>query len=406
MARKPKQVQKYNWSGTDKKGSKLKGESLGQSVSHVKAELRSQGVTPSSVKLKPKPLFGEKKQKITTKDITIFARQLATMIKSGVPLIQGFDIVTNGHENPQMRELLGAVRADVSSGNSLGSSLAKHPKHFDELFSNLVKSGEASGTLETMLDRVATYMEKSEAIKGKIKSATFYPISIVAVSVIVTMVLLLFVVPQFAEIFSSFGAELPAITLFVVNLSEKTQEYWWVFVGAVFIAFKLFQRARANSPSFARKVDAWLLNAPIFGTIFTKAAIARFARTLSTMFAAGVPMIEAMEQVAGAVGNLVYYDAILRMRDEVSTGQRLNTTMIKTQLFPTMVTQMIAIGEESGAVDEMLSRVADFYEEEVDVAVDGLSALIEPIILVVLGIILGGLILAMYMPIFQMGSVV
>lgn len=404
-AKKQAEQQVFEYVGMDKSGNKVKGQVSGRSMVHVKAELRAQGVRPTRVAKKKKSLFTEKKQKIEAKDITIFSRQLATMMSSGVPLVQGMDIVSQGHENPSMRELLIAVRNDIAAGVSLGDSLAKHPKYFDDLFCNLVRSGEKSGTLESMLGRIALYKEKTEAIKSKIKKALFYPIAVIVVAFVVTLILLLFVVPQFQELFEGFGAELPAFTQMVVNMSEFVQEWWYIVIGIIVAAVMAFTRTRASSPSFARKVDRALLKAPIFGDIFTKAAIARYARTLATMFAAGVPLIDAMEQVSGATGNLIYSDAILKMREEVATGQRLTASMIRTNLFPTMVNQMVSIGEESGALDQMLSKVADFYELEVDDAIDGLSSLIEPLIMAILGIVLGGLIFAMYLPIFQMGDV-
>lgn len=404
-AKKKQQAEQvFEYVGMDKSGKKIKGQVTGKSLVHVKAELRAQGVRPTRVLKKKKSLFGDKKQKIVAKDITIFSRQLATMMSSGVPLVQGMNIVASGHENPQMRELLNSVKADIAAGTSLGDSLAKYPKYFDELFCNLVRSGEKSGTLEAMLERIALYKEKTDAIKGKIKKAMFYPIAVIVVAFVVTLILLMFVVPQFQELFEGMGAELPAFTQMVVNISEMVQEWWWVVIGSVVALVIMFKRARASSPTFARKVDQTLLKAPVFGDILTKAAIARYTRTMSTMFGAGVPLIEAMEQVSGATGNLIYGDAILKMREEVSTGQRLTAAMIRTNLFPTMVNQMVSIGEESGALDKMLSKVADFYEQEVDDAIDGLSSLIEPMIMAVLGVVLGGLIFAMYLPIFQMGD--
>lgn len=397
---------RYEWVGKDKKGNKVKGETVGATPTIVKAELRLKGITPTRVVKKAKPLFGEKKQKILAKDISVFARQLATMMTSGVPLVQGFDIVTAGHDNPEMRKLLGEVRADVSGGNGLGDSLAKHPEHFDDLFCNLVRSGEKSGTLETMLQRIATYKEKAEAIKSKIKKALFYPVAVVVVAFIVTAILLLFVVPQFEELFAGMGAELPAFTQFVINLSRGFVDIWYLVFGGIFLAIFAFKRALKTSEAFAYKFDVWLLKAPVVGDILDKASVARFTRTLGIMFAAGVPLIQAMEQVAGAVGNRMYAKRVLEMKDDVATGQRVAAAMAKTNAFPPMVVQMVAIGEESGALDNMLNKVADFYEEEVDDAIAGLSSLLEPIIMAVLGVVLGGLILAMYLPIFQMGNAV
>lgn len=395
----------YTWVGKDKAGNKVKGETVAGTPAKVKAELRLKGISPTKVVKKPKPLFGEKKAKITAKDISVFSRQLATMMSSGVPLIQGFDIVMAGHDNPSMRDLLQKVRADVSGGNGLGDSLAKHPKYFDELFCNLVRSGEKSGTLETMLDRIATYKEKSEAMKSKLKKAMFYPIAVIVVAFVVTAILLLFVVPQFEELFSSMGAELPALTQFVVGLSRGLASNWYIIFGGIGLAIWGFFRALKTSEPFAFKMDSLALRLPVFGDILDKGSVARFARTLGIMFAAGVPLIDAMTQVAGAVGNRLYASKILAMREEVSTGQRLAVSMENARQFPPMVVQMVSIGEESGALDGMLNKVADFFEQEVDDAIDGLSSLIEPIIMAVLGVILGTLILAMYLPIFQLGDV-
>jgi type IV pilus assembly protein PilC len=396
----------FLWTGTDRGGVKIKGQTIAKSPILVKAELRSQGITPLQVRKKPKPLFNTQPKKATPKDVTVFSRQLATMIASGVPMVQGLEIASEGHGTVEMRDTLKTVREDVSGGNSLGDSLAKHPKLFDDLFCNLVRSGEASGTLDAMLDRVATYQEKTQAIKSKIKKALFYPIAVIVVAFVVLVVLLLFVVPQFEALFKDFGAQLPAFTRFVIDLSRTFQKWWYIIFGGLAAAGMVFVRARQRSPTFARQVDQWLLDMPTFGSIFTKAAIARYARTLSTMFAAGVPLVDAMGRVSDATGNLIYHDAILRMRDDVATGQRLNTTMNKTQLFPNMVVQMVAIGEESGALDAMLGKVADFYEMEVDDAIDALSSLIEPLIISFLGVVIGGLLVAMYLPIFQMGSII
>lgn len=395
----------FLWTGIDKAGAKVKGQALSKSPALVKAELRSQGIKPLQVKVKPKPLI-DRPKKITSRDVTIFSRQLATMIASGVPLVQGLAIVGDGHQNQRMREMVLTVHDDVAGGSRLGDALAKHPKQFDDLYCNLVRSGEASGTLEAMLDRIAAYQEKTEAIKSKIKKAMFYPIAVIVVAVVVVAVLLLFVVPQFEELFASFGAELPAFTRLVINMSRGLQRWWYVGFGSIALVIYALIQARKRSPKFARQVDQLLLNLPTLGPIFTKAAIARYARTLSTMFSAGVPLVEAMERVSDATGSLIYHDAIVRMREEVASGQRLNVSMFKTQLFPAMVIQMVAIGEESGSLDLMLGKVGDFYEMEVDDAIDGLSSLIEPLIISVLGVVLGGLIVAMYLPIFKMGEVV
>ncbi len=396
----------YIWEGMNKQGKRAKGELMGSTTALVKADLRRQGITPLKVKKKPKSLFGAKKKKITAGDISVFSRQLATMMSAGVPLVQAFEIVGKGHENPSMQDLIMDVKNTVEGGSSLAEALAKHPLYFDDLYCNLVHAGEQAGILETLLDKIATYKEKVEAIKGKIKKALFYPAAIVVVSFIITAILLIFVIPQFESMFTSFGGDLPALTKFVVELSKVFQEWWWAifsaFGGAIYGMAQLKKRSR----KFNEIVDRAILKLPIIGDIITKATIARFARTLSTMFAAGMPLVEAMETVANASGNYVYTNAILGMKDEVATGQMINVCMRETGLFPNMVVQMLAIGEETGSVDSMLAKVADFYEEEVDNMVDGLSSLLEPLIMAVLGVLIGGLVIAMYLPIFKMGAVV
>jgi type IV pilus assembly protein PilC len=396
----------FTWTGTDKKGARVKGESRASNPSMVKADLRRQGIKPVKVSKKSALFSSTKKKKILPKDIAIFTRQLATMMSAGVPLVQSFEIIGRGHENPSMQELILTIKSDVESGSTLADSLAKHPLHFDELVCNLVSAGEQAGILEGLLDKIATYKEKTEAIKAKIKKALFYPVAVIVVAFIVTAILLIFVVPQFQELFQGFGADLPAFTQMVVGLSEWMQSSWWALVLGIGGAIYGFGQAKKRSPKFAHGLDRVLLKSPIVGEIVTKAIIARYARTLSTMFAAGVPLVEAMESVAGAAGNQVYTNAIMKMRDNVATGQQLQLAMTQTQLFPNMVVQMVAIGEESGSLDAMLGKVADFYEQEVDDAVDGLSSLLEPLIMGVLGILVGGLIIAMYLPIFKMGSVV
>ena len=396
----------FVWEGTDKKGARTKGELKGMSVALVKAELRRQGINPLKVKKKPKPLFGGSKKKITAKDIAVFSRQMATMMSSGVPLVQSFEIIGRGHDNPGMQDLIMTIKADVESGSSLSEALAKHPRHFDELYCNLVRAGEQAGILETLLHKIALYKEKTEAIKGKIKKAMFYPTAVIVAAFIVTVILLYFVVPQFESLFKGFGADLPALTQMVINMSVIVQNYWWAMLGAIGGGVFAFIEAKKRSPKFNHFLDRLSLQFPIIGDIVNKATIARYARTLATMFAAGVPLVEAMTTVAGAAGNIVYTNAILRMRDEVSTGVSLQMGMRQTGLFPNMVVQMVAIGEESGSLDAMLAKVADFYEEEVDNAVDGLSSLLEPMIMGFLGVIIGGLVIAMYLPIFKMGEVV
>lgn len=398
----------FIWEGKDSKGQKAQGETMGTSVALVKADLRRQGINPTKVRKKPKPLFGGGggKTKITAADISIFARQLATMMDSGVPLVQSFDIIGKGHENVGMSTLLNAVKTDIEGGTTLSEALAKHPLQFDELFCNLVQAGEHAGILDSILDKIATYKEKTEAIKSKIKKAMTYPIAIMVVAFIITVILLIFVIPQFEQLFSGFGADLPAMTKFVVKMSEWMQAYWWALFAGIGITVKVGLEAKKRSKAFNIFLDKYLLKAPIVGAILHKAAIARYARTLSTMFAAGVPLVEAMDSVSGAVGNVVYREAVIKMRDEVSTGTQINVAMKQANLFPHMVIQMTAIGEEAGSVDTMLSKVADFYEAEVDDAVDNLTALLEPMIMAFLGVVIGGLVIAMYLPIFQMGKVV
>ena len=395
----------FAWEGTDKKGKKVKGESNASNPAMVKADLRRQGIRPVKVR-KKSTLFSSTKKKILPKDIAIFTRQLSTMMGAGVPLVQSFEIIGRGHENPSMQELIMTIKADVESGGTLADSLRKHPLFFDELVCNLVAAGEQAGILEGLLDKIATYKEKTEAMKAKIKKALTYPAAVVVVAFIVTAILLIFVVPTFEDLFEGFGADLPAFTQMVIHLSEWMQSNWWIVIMGVSGTIYGFNQGKKRSPKFAHTLDRLILKAPIFGEIVTKAIIARFARTMSTMFAAGVPLVEAMESVAGASGNQVYKEAILGMRDNVSTGQQRQLTMQQTGLFPNMVVQMVAIGEESGSLDGMLAKVADFYEEEVDNAVDNLSSLLEPIIMAILGVLVGGLIVAMYLPIFKLGSVV
>ena len=396
----------YVYKGVDKKGKQIKGEVSGSSPAVVKAQLLKQGVRATNVRKKAKPLFGGGKRKITPQDIAIFTRQMATMMKAGVPLVQSFDIVADGVDNKTLGDLVRSIREDVAAGGSFASALAKHPKYFDELFCSLVEAGEQSGALETMLHRIAIYKEKTEQLKSKIKKALTYPIAVVVVAVIVTGILLVKVVPQFAETFSSFGANLPAFTLFVLGLSTLAQAYWLhflVILGAtIFGLGKLKQKSR----KFRNLLDRMILRVPIVGKIVYEAIIARFARTLSTTFAAGVPLIDSLTSVAGATGNSVYEDATFKIRDEVSTGTQLNAALRHSQVFPSMLIQMTAIGEESGALDDMLDKVATFYEDSVDNMVDNLTSLLEPMIMSILGVLVGGLLIAMYLPIFQLGNVV
>jgi type IV pilus assembly protein PilC len=396
----------FVWEGRDKQGKKIKGEMSGTSDALVKAMLRRQGINPMRVKKKPMPLFGGGGKKIGAKDIAILSRQLATMMSSGVPLVQSFEIVGKGHENPNMQKLILDIKGHVEAGNNLADALAKHPFYFDDLYVNLVRAGEAGGILETLLDKIATYKEKTEAIKGKIKKALFYPAAVLVMAFVVTAVLMIFVIPQFAALFNDFGADLPAMTLFVISLSNYFVDYWVFIFGGVAGAIWGFFQLKKRNRNFRHALERLSLKIPVIGDILIKATIARFARTLATLFAAGVPLVEAMDSVAGAAGNIVYGSAILRMRDEIATGTQLQASMRDSQLFPNMVDQMVAIGEESGSIDHMLGKVADFYEEEVDNAVDAMSSLMEPMIMAVLGVLIGGLVIAMYLPIFKMGQVV
>ena len=395
----------YLWQGTDKNGNKTKGEIQGSSQAPVKAQLRKQGVSPTKVKRKAKDLFGSRKQKIKPSNIAVFARQLATMMKSGIPLVQSFEIVGESLENPSMRELVGQIRDDVAAGNTFADCIRKHPRYFDELFSNLADAGEQSGTLETMLDRLATYKEKSEALKSKIKKAMNYPIAVVGIALVVTAILLIKVVPQFATTFSSFGADLPAFTLIVLGLSDLAIAHWWKVLIALVVTGYVFKEAKMRSVKVAHMVDRILLKLPIVCPILNSSCYARFTRTLSTTFSAGVPLVDALESVAGATGNIVYSTATRKIRDDVTTGQQLNFAIKNTTLFPAMITQMVGIGEESGALDGMLDKCAVYYEAEVDNAVDGPTALMEPMTMAVLGVLIGGLMIGMYLPIFQLGAV-
>lgn len=393
----------YLWEGKDKKGKVIKGEMRANGDSFVKATLRRQGI--NATKVKKKSGFSQN-GKVSEKDVTLFTRQLATMMKSGVPLLQAFDIVGKGHSNPAVSRLLASIKADVETGSSLSAAFRKYPLHFDNLFCNLVGAGEQAGILDTLLDRLATYKEKIIAIKGKIKTALMYPISILVVSFIITAVIMIFVVPAFKELFSSFGADLPGPTLVVMGLSDFFVSYWWAIFGAIGFGLWFFFYTWKRSDKMQATMDRLLLKLPIFGEVIRKATLARFARTLSTMFTAGVPLVEALDSVAGASGNRVYYDATKKIQSEISTGTSLTVAMQNSEVFPNMMLQMTAIGEESGALDSMLSKVADFYEGEVDDAVEGLSSLMEPIIMVVLGVLIGGLVIAMYLPIFKLGQVV
>ncbi|CAM5193542.1 type II secretion system F family protein [Alishewanella longhuensis] len=402
---KIKELQIFTYKGINRKGDRKTGEIKATSIAEAKALLRQQGVTPSGVKKKARSLFGDEKR-ITAADISIVTRQIATMLGAGVPLVQSIDLIANGSDNKSLRALMQKISVKIQAGLPLSETLREHPKYFDDLYCDLVKSGEQSGALDRIFDRIAIYKEKAEALKSKIKKAMFYPVAVLVVAAIVTSILLIFVVPQFAEIFGSFGAELPAFTLFVLGISELMQQYWWLVLGILIAAGFFTAKAYRNSLKFRFAADALLLKAPVIGNILNKAAVARYARTLSTTFAAGVPLIEALESSAGAAGNEIYKKAILEVRDEVSSGNQMHFSMKQTDRFPEMVIQMVAIGEESGALDSMLAKVANIYEQEVDDAVDGLTALLEPLIMAVLGVIIGGLIIAMYLPIFQLGNIV
>ncbi|WP_370981308.1 type II secretion system F family protein [Agaribacterium sp. ZY112] len=399
-------TQLYLYKGTDKKGNKVSGEVSSTSPSLAKAQLIKQGIRAKNVRKKPSPLFGNGGARIKPMDIALFTRQLATMMKAGVPLVQSFDIVAGGSDNKNLATLITEIKNEVASGTSFAASLRKKPKYFDDLFCNLIESGEQSGALETMLDRIATYKEKTEQLKAKIKKAMTYPTAVLVVAAVVTGILLVKVVPQFAETFASFGAELPAFTLFVLNLSEMAQANWLkILIGSGIAAF-CFSKAKEKSKGFRIFLDRLTLKLPIVGQIVYLSIIARFSRTLSTTFAAGVPLIDALTSVAGSTGNYIYEQAVLQIREEVSTGTQLNTAMTQTKVFPAMVIQMTSIGEESGALDEMLDKSAGYYEEQVDNMVDSLTALLEPMIMAVLGILVGGLMVAMYLPIFQIGQAI
>ncbi len=402
-----KQADIFTWTGTDKRGIKIKGQFRGGNPAADQGRLAQAGYQTDNGPQEEHALQNATaKKKIIPKDLAVFFRQLATMLSAGVPLVQSFDIIGRGHENAGMQELILKVKNEVESGTSLAESLAKHPLYFDDLVINLVNAGEQSGVLETLLDKIATYKEKTEILKAKIKKAMFYPTAVIIVAFIVTAILLIFVVPQFEALFSNFGADLPAFTRVVVNLSEFMQAYWWLIVGIIGAAVFAFLQGKKRSRKFGRILDRTILKMPIVGPIMHKAAIARYARTLATMFAAGVPLVEALQSVSGACGNVVYSDAVLMMKDSVATGQQLTFAMNQTGLFPNMVEQMVAIGEESGALDSMLSKVADFYEQEVDDAVDALTSLLEPLIMSILGVLIGGLVVAMYLPIFKMGAAI
>ncbi|WP_129136699.1 type II secretion system F family protein [Luteimonas sp. YGD11-2] len=399
-------LETFVWEGTDKRGKKMKGEQSAKNANLLKAELRRQGISPGVVRPKKKPLFGGTGKKITPKDIAVFSRQIATMIKSGVPIVQALEIIGNGHKNPKMADMINAIRVDIENGTAFAEALGKYPVQFDELTRNLVRVGESAGVLETVLDSIASYKENIETLKGKIKKALFYPITVIAVAIIVSAILLIFVVPQFESVFSNFGAELPAFTQMIVAASRFMVAYWWLILGIVLAAVFGFIYAYKRSPSLQHGMDRFVLKIPVIGQIMHNSAIARFSRTLATTFKAGVPLVEALESVAGATGNMVYEKATWLIRDDVSVGYPMNMAMKQVNLFPHMVVQMTAIGEEAGALDTMLFKVADFYEEEVNNAVDALASLIEPMIMIFIGVVVGGMVIGMYLPIFKLAAVV
>jgi len=400
------ELQTFTWVGIDKRGVKLKGEQQSKNASLVKADLRRQGINPQSVKAKGKPLFGKAGKAIKGRDIAIFSRQLATMMAAGVPMVQGFDIVAGGQSNPRMKDMLVDIKTEIEGGAALNEALGKYPVQFDELFRNLVRAGEGAGVLDTVLDTIATYQENIENIKGKIKKAMFYPAAVMAVALLVSCILLIFVIPQFETVFKNFGADLPAFTQMLVNMSRFMVAYWWMCLlivgGVIFGLITLYKR----SEPFARFIGRSMLKLPVIGMVLRQSAIARFARTLGVTFRAGVPLVEALDSVSTATGSVVYNDAVKRIREDVAIGHQLQLGMRQTNLFPNMVVQMVAIGEEAGALDKMLFKIAEFYETEVNNAVDALSSLLEPFIMVVIGVVVGGMVVGMYLPIFKLGAVV
>ncbi|NZA28357.1 type II secretion system F family protein [Luteimonas sp. SJ-92] len=405
-ARKGVTLDTFVWEGTDKRGTKMKGEQQAKNANMLRAELRKQGINPTVVKTKPKPLFGSTGRSITPKEIAVFSRQIATMIKSGVPIVQALEIIGGGHKNPKMAQMVNDIRLEIENGTSFSEALAKFPVQFDELTRNLVAVGEAAGVLETVLDSIATYKENLETLKGKIKKALFYPAMVIVVAILVSAILLIFVIPQFEAVFSNFGAELPAFTQMIVAASDFMVSYWWAMLLISIATITGFIFAYKRSPSMQHFMDRLILKIPVLGQIMHNAAIARFSRTLATTFKAGVPLVEALESVAGATGNTVYEKATHRIREDVAVGYQMNMAMKQVNLFPHMVVQMTAIGEEAGALDTMLFKVAEFYEEEVNNAVDALSSLIEPLIMIFIGIVVGGMVIGMYLPIFKLAAVV
>lgn len=406
VARNTMELSPFVWEGTDKRGVKMKGEQLAKNANLLKAELRRQGITPKVVKAKAKPLFGSAGKAVGPKDIAFFSRQMATMMKSGVPIVSALEIIGGGHKNPRMKKLVDTIRTDIEGGSSLYEAISKHPVQFDELYRNLVRAGEGAGVLETVLDTVATYKENIEALKGKIKKAMFYPAMVIVVALVVSAILLIFVVPQFEEVFRGFGADLPAFTQLIVAASRFMVSWWWLILLVIGGAIVGFIMAYKRSPSMQHGMDRLILKVPVIGQIMHNSSIARFARTTAVTFKAGVPLVEALGIVAGATGNKVYEEAVLRMRDDVSVGYPVNMAMKQVNIFPHMVVQMTSIGEEAGALDTMLFKVAEYFEQEVNNAVDALSSLLEPMIMVFIGVVVGGMVIGMYLPIFKLGAVV
>ncbi|HET9047714.1 MAG TPA: type II secretion system F family protein [Chiayiivirga sp.] len=396
----------FVWEGNDKRGKKMKGEQSSKNANLLRAELRRQGIQPTTVKLKPKPLFGSAGKTISAKDIAVFSRQLATMIKSGVPIVQALEIIGGGHKNPKMKDLVNSLRADIEGGSSIYEAMGRHPVQFDELYRNLVKAGETAGVLETVLDTIATYKENTESLKGKIKKALFYPATVIVVAILVSAILLIFVVPQFQQVFQSFGADLPAFTKLIIAASEFLLSYWWLILAVIIGGALVFMYMFKRSEKLQHGVDRLMLKLPVIGQILHNASIARYARTLATTFRAGVPLVDALDIVAGATGNTVYERAVHEIRDDVAVGYQLNMAMKQVNLFPHMVTQMTAIGEEAGALDTMLFKVAEFYEEEVNNAVDALSSLLEPMIMIFIGGVVGCMVVGMYLPIFKLAAAI
>jgi len=399
-------MEQFTWEGTDKRGVKMKGETTSKNANLLRAELRKQGINPTVVRTKTKPLFGASGKAISAQDISVFSRQIATMLQAGVPMVQSFEILAGGQSNPRMRDMLLDIRDNIAGGSSLSEAMARHPVQFDALYRNLTRAGEGAGVLDTVLDTVATYKERTEALKGKIKKALFYPAAVMAVALVVSAVLLIYVVPQFEDVFKGFGADLPAFTQMIVNASDFLVSYWWAILGIIVGAIAGFLFAYKRSQALERNVDRMLLKLPVIGQILHQSAIARFARTLALTFKAGVPLVEALETVAGATGSIVYNEAVMRIRDDVSVGYQLNVAMKQVNIFPHMVVSMTAIGEEAGALDTMLLKVAEFYEQEVNNSVDALASLIEPFIMVVIGVLVGGMVIGMYLPIFKLAATI